>query len=159
MAEKTLSRSERQLKVAGMIAQGLRDTEIINQLGMSRSTFYRDLQKIRLIFGGSDAQNYAMLRAVSIRDSLLRMALMKAHSIRTDEGQLKAIQVASNLLTDLEKTYERVGLIPSIKYSDENTADEMHPLTRLKLEAIKSLEKERKDEEKAISNQDPQLDE
>ncbi len=45
-----------------------------------------------------------------------------------------------------------------IKYSDENTADEMHPLTRLKLEAIKSLEKERKDEEKAKQLEDTNKD-
>lgn len=130
--------AQRRIKVGLMVAKGAKDTEIMQHFGISRRTFFRDMEYVRALNKGSHASDYACVRMVEMQDELLRNMLIAMKRAQDDNTYLKAASIARRLLNDLERTYERVGLIPSPKHTVK-VSNERKSLKLIKEQALKAL--------------------
>lgn len=138
-----LDPEKRRAKLSELMGKGLNDDEIIQVLAISRATFYRDLEKLREYYKSTPYQNFATIRILEIKEALLRDTMAIYRRSNSDIVHLRALMNANNLLNSLERTYERMGLIPSLKYQI-NIQTQNNWLTQIKIEAAEMLRKEKK---------------
>jgi len=134
---------KRRAKLSELMAKGLNDNEIMSVLDISRATFYRDLGKLRDYYKSTHYQNFATVRILEIKEQLLQDVMAIYRRPTSDIVRLRALTTANNLLNSLERTYERMGLIPSLKYQI-NIQTQNNWLTQIKMEAYETLKKEKK---------------
>ena len=130
--------AQRSIKVGELIAKGAKDTEIMQYFNISRRTLYRDLEYVRALSKGTLASDYACVRMVEMRDNLLRGSLVKVNQAETFDEYIRASRLARKLLTDLERTLERLGIIPSLKYTTHISKND-NSLKIIQEEALKAL--------------------
>lgn len=130
--------AQRRINVGIMIAKGAKEVEIMQHFNISRRTFYRDMEYVRALNRGTLASDFACTRMVEMQDELLRNMLIVMKKAQDEDTYLKAAGIARKLLSDLERTYERVGLIPSPKHTAK-VRDDSGALKLIKEEALKAL--------------------
>ncbi|HLP79246.1 MAG TPA: hypothetical protein VK158_01290 [Acidobacteriota bacterium] len=105
----------RLIKMRYFIAMGLRPVEVQKKLEISRRTYYRYILELQKEHYPEHMKAYYQIKILEMRDDLLRDLMRIRARARTDELFIDASIAAGQVLSALEKDFERFGLIPPEK--------------------------------------------
>ena len=138
-----ISVAQRRLKVGEMVASGKKQAEIMQYFGISRRTFYRDMEYVRALNKGSYASDYACIRMVEVPEYLLRRTMILYHKAEDENTKLRALITANKILNTLVRVYERLGMIPSLKHETRIQSNDAN-LLKIKQDALRIVKEKNK---------------